>query len=412
MRVLAISPYFPPIANSEAFCGAKFVQGLIDAGIEARVIYHPTTKGGLDTSTSWESLDEISVPVANPPRRGFHSQAWLALRYQTTSWVGWTRAVVSKAKALHHERPFDLIISRSMPWYAHVTGFWVSRSLRLPWIANVNDPWDFTPFVAMKSHLREWKTDLNVRLWWQRVVSCADGITFPCQRLQNHCLSKSRRRAGTFVIPHIGSCSQVVENGGEFLIVHAGKLGLDEVTGRSARPLVAGVAGLFKKRPTARSLARLIFVGSEQPDTMQLAGELGILENLVSVGVVSYEESLRHIARASVCVLVEADFREGIFLPSKLCDYIVARKPILALSPELGTVNDLASEGGIRRVSPRDSTAVTEALVELFDAFLAKQLGVYAPPDALVQRFERRKVTKEFLSSVAHFALASRLARF
>ena len=193
--------------------------------------------------------------------------------------------------------------------------------------------------------------------------------------------------------------------------VHAGKLGLDEVTGRSARPLVAGVAGLLQKRPAARSLARLVFVGSEDPDTIRLAGELGVMQNVTSVGVVGYRESLQHIAQASVCVLVEADLQQGIFLPSKLCDYIAARKPILALSPEVGTVNDLAREGGIRRVKPKDSAEVTEVLVELFDAFLAKRLGMYAPPEALVQRFEGRKVAKDFLSSVADFALASRLAR-
>src|SRR3989442_3061102 len=105
MKVLVISPSFPPLAESEAFCGGKLVQGLIDAGVEASVIHctNVSTPRRFDTSKLWNSLAAVSVDVRNPQRRPLGSRLRLALRYQTTVWAGWTAAVVSKAYELHCE---------------------------------------------------------------------------------------------------------------------------------------------------------------------------------------------------------------------------------------------------------------------------------------------------------------------
>src|SRR5262249_51379562 len=113
---------------------------------------------------------------------------------------------------------------------------------------------------------------------------------------------------------------------------------------------------------------------------------------------VSYEQSLEHIAAAALCVLVEADLPEGVFLPSKLCDYLAARKPVLALSPDRGTVSDLAEHGGVRRVRPDDSRGVRLALVDLFDAFEERRLEQFRPPDALVHRFTAGAIVSHFLA--------------
>ena len=66
-----------------------------------------------------------------------------ALRYQTIASARWVAAAVEAAERLHRVRPFDLVYSRSLPKEAHICGYWTARRLRLPWLANLNDPWDF-----------------------------------------------------------------------------------------------------------------------------------------------------------------------------------------------------------------------------------------------------------------------------
>src|SRR5262249_49777987 len=151
--------------------------------------------------------------------------------------------------------------------------------------------------------------------------------TFPCQRLRDYSLLGSRRRAGVHVVPHIGTAVKPTTGERDFIIVHAGKLRVHEATGRRTNAMLEGLAQFFKARPTARERTRLVFVGPEDQLTTQQATELGIRSSVTSIGQVSYDASLEHIANATICLLIEGDFDIGIFLPSKLCDYIAARKP-------------------------------------------------------------------------------------
>src|SRR5437867_7474477 len=119
MRVLVISPLFPPLAESEAICGGKFVQTLMDAGVDALVIYSSTVwRVPHDSSRRWESLSDVSVDIPNR-RSSVLLRCSLGLRYRTLEWTAWTHAAVSEALRLHRERPFDLVVSRALPWNAH-----------------------------------------------------------------------------------------------------------------------------------------------------------------------------------------------------------------------------------------------------------------------------------------------------
>jgi len=400
MRALIISPFFPPRADAEAFCGGKFVQGLLDENVEPTVIcchQNITPAYRFDTSSCWKPLESVTVDIPNPAQLPLARRCWLGLRYQTTTWTGWTGAVVRTARELHLQRPFDFVVSRSNPWHAHLAGYWVASELRIPWIMNLNDPWDFSAFRSDRVSRSLEKHSLVDKLWRRRLLARANIITFPCERLRDYVLRGTRRRVGVHVIPHIGAASKASVGGSRFAIVHAGAMHRRQGTGRRADTVIDGLADLFKSRPTARSRTRLVFVGAEDAGTMQYAADLGLSEVVACTGQVSYEASLQYIADATVALLIEANFATGIFLPSKLCDYIAAGKPVLALSPAVGTVNDLARDAGIIRVDPDDGRRVSEALRTLFDAFVRGELAAYAAPQSVRQRFEAGGVITRFL---------------
>jgi glycosyltransferase involved in cell wall biosynthesis len=327
----------------------------------------------------------------------------LGLRFQTTTWAVWAQDTVAKAIELHRQSPFDLVVSRCLPRHGHLAGYWVASRLRIPWVANFNDPWDFSPFVWDEAHRKAWTPDLNWKIWWRRVLGRADAITFPCERMRNWLLQDAPRQTNSLIVPHIGVAATTIRTPSDFVVVHAGKLGVNEVTGRFGTAMFDGMAELFRRRPAARSKTRLVLVGPGDPETARQIADRDLSANVVWTGLMNYEDSLSYVADAAVCVLVEGDFTEGIFLPSKLCDYLIARKPILAFSPEIGTVADMARDGGIRRVSPKDSSGAARALEELFDAFTRSQLNSYAPPETLVRRFEGSTVAQDFVTAVARF---------
>jgi glycosyltransferase involved in cell wall biosynthesis len=406
MRCLVVSPAFPPVSDAESICAGKFVQALIDSGVDTQVIFASDSRlpAHFDPSSMWDQVKQVSFDIpggaSNIPR---WKSPWLMLRYQSTSWVRWTRSIVLKARELDAQRPFDLVISRSLPRQGQLAGYWVASTLGVPWIAVVNDPWDLSPF-APESAQRAWKPGLDARIWWRRMLAKADRICFPSERLRDHCLRGWHRENHAMVVPHIGAACQPRMSENTFRIVHSGKLGVNELTARPTAGLLEGVKELLRTRPAARLRARIVLVGPEDPQTMQLTNSLGLAPYVSCTGLVGYEASLEHIARASICVLVEGEFEEGVFLPSKLCDYISARKPVIALSPSIGCVADLAAGGGIKRVGTKDAGAIAATLVEMFDAFEEKRLDSYMPPDALVNRFEPRRVIGEFLGAAAALA--------
>ena len=113
----------------------------------------------------------------------------------------------------------------------------------------------------------------------------------------------------------------------------------------------------------------------------------------------SYEQSLVYISQASVCLLVEAKMDEGIYLPSKLVDYIVSKKPILALSPEVGVVSELSRCGGIMRVDADNRIAIEKAIADLYSDF-RKGILMERAPDRLAKQFEPQEVARQFLDAL------------
>jgi hypothetical protein len=360
-----------------------------------------------DSSEIWKSLAAITVNVPNGPRGARTTGAWLSIRYQTQSWARWIHKVVSQAEAEHRRLPFDLVVSRALPRHAHAAGFWVSTTLQLPWIANMNDPWDLSEFCVDPSDSRAQRANVSWRLWWRRVCARADAVTFACDRLRDYCLRNVPQPRKVEVIPHIGYQVNPRNASSKFFLVHAGRMGGNDITGRNANGFLNALRQFLDEMPHARERTRLALVGPEDSQTMQVVGQLGLGDVVTANGRLSYEQSLQVIAEASACLLLEGPLREGVFLPSKLVDYIAARKPILAVSPRVGTVKDLSEHGGIRCISADQLHEMRDALVTLFSAFVTGRLEAEKPPEVLVQRFSENQVANAFIALAERVVNAS-----
>lgn len=409
IRILCISPSFAPLADSEAFCGTKMVKALIDFGVDVRVICTGNINGSafpLDRSSLWQSTRSVATDVPVPAAKERFRCLRTTLRYQSL-YARWLDDVIQLAKRLHREREFQLVYSRSWPMVAHAAGYWCSRLLGLPWVANTNDPWDVCYFPGVQRTELADRDRFFASLWLQRTFRCGRLLMFPSERLANFHFGLAGRKAAAVIIPHIGYSHKSEDSGNGlaggrplFNLVHTGKLGTSEVSRRSARGLFAGLAGFLATAPDARPVVRLLLAGSGDGETQSLVEEYGLREQVVHVGLVSYEESLGYIAKASVCVLVEAQMEEGMFLPSKLADYIAARKPILALSPRTGVAADMAAAGELQRAEPDDPTAIGAAIAGLYADFQRGSLHSSVPGEAFSKQFDPQVVAGRFVAAV------------
>ena len=401
-RVLCLSPFFAPLANAEAFCGGKVALHLLEAGVDLTVFdvdYSGHAKFSRDGSTLWHPLECITSSI--PPDGGKSKllSALFGLRYLTPEWSRWIATTVATARRLHNDRPFDIVYSRGLPNVAHIAAYWITRAINRPWIANFNDPWDLEGAHLLPQERSKQKRTVALRIsefWLRRVIGTADVLTFPCSRLRDYHLRLARSKGKCVVLPHIGHVtSSPVEQSAIFQLVHAGNLGSGESTRRNTTiSLLRGLRAFLDQRPEARKLCQLVLVGPEDRPTLALAHELG-LDSIVScTGRLSYVESLQRMASASVCLLVEGNMPEGIYLPSKFADYIKSGKPVIALSPPTGTIADLSPNRGVVRVQVDDPRSIELAIARHYDVFSRGAGATLKPSAEFIELYDGTRIAR------------------
>jgi len=403
-RILCIAPLFVPTADSEAFCAAKMVEALLNCGASVTVVsstnMRPTALH--DHSRSWDSVQSVSVDIPPPLERNRLHSIVAAAQFQTPRFARWVGTVLHTATLLHKANNFDLVYSRSLPMIAHVAGFWCAKKLGLPWVANINDPWDLSFFPGVYPKLSRFAA-LAQMFWLRRTLRSADLITYPCVGLHEFHTNLAKLNHHAEIIPHIGSKAQSSNQApnGKFRLVHAGKLGTAEVTRRSAKSLLVGLKAFVEGSADAAEDTTLVLVGPEDKETQSCILKLGLQRNVETVGRVNYEDSLNYIASSAACILIESSTGKGesIVFPSKLADYLVSGKPVLGISPQIGITAELARRGELIRVDPDESDAIQNAISMLYSEFKYGTLSSRRPSNRLITQLEGRCVAERLLGA-------------
>lgn len=420
MRILLLSYHIYPNATAEGLCVAKAARTLADRGHSVEIV----TSTANDLSGTRLVLSDgllAGIPlhrVAPQPERvplvarawhGFtHAgqqrsrrsrRLWDALEATTHIALGcapaeyaWAQAAAAHSLHLldHSAVPFDLLYSRLNHFLSHYAALAVARArLTLPWCAHFSDPWPGSLYPPGYQHrptrsgVMEWRQALIL----DTILRRADSLTFPGDRLLRFLL-KGRRavyRAKAYAVPHLGNFWQAVpayHKGDTLRIVFTGYL----LTQRNPAALFAALVRLRTQIPAVADQVRVEFVGRNSVivDAMRAQYDLGPLVSAAPPTDFATAAALN--STADVLLMVESTMTEGVFMPSKLADYLSARRPILALSPPVGTVADYLSVGGGLRVDPADPDAILAALLDLYRRWQAGTLDALVPPPDLVAR--------------------------
>lgn len=337
----------------------------------------------------------------------------------------WVVDAVSRVDTCCREDRFDLMLTRLNHFLSHYVGLGVRRRRpRLPWVAYFSDPWPFQhyppPYRSTAGRLLRWRLDQRL----DRILHRADALIFPSRHQRDHQLQGRRRRyrGKSVIAPHIGRvwesdlkrptsegqppAAARTEIGdhrpASLRILHAGFL----MAERRTDALLEGLRQLVSRRPDLGAALRVEFVGRYAGNTVP--SPPSDLEGIVRYHRFERPEDIGGwLQRADVLLLVEADMELGIFFPSKLADYLGARRPILALSPRRGVAADLLGNGdgdGARLLAPPDDAeAIMRSLEAAGDAWQRGHLDELLPPAASRRLVEPEQVVGRYLEA---FALA------
>lgn len=295
------------------------------------------------------------------------------LRPVESSWSWWLSAYL-KGRALARQQPFDLIYSTGGAYAAHVAGRALKRSLGVPWLAEVHDP-----FITPGSVPRTAQEKMKARVEALICQEADAAIWFTEQALAS---ARARHpelgERGKMMLPGIDPPFRELPPyapGPKFVVGHFGSLSAT----RSLVPFIEALEALQGRRPDLVAATELHVTGGPldavsavriaQSPVGSCVRHLGRIEADPLTGLSGREQILRRMRGVDVLLLLHGE--EPIcaeYIPSKLYEYLWMQRPILATvhrNPQMAAM--LRGEG---HLVVETGAAAGEAAAEAFAAAL------------------------------------------
>lgn len=358
-RVLLLTYSFPPTAVPEAVLSAKRIGNL---GIEAHAITIAPFKAWMGDDHSLDgyidecfaSIERIEAPFV---RRRLPLGRLGPIARVPDQFRLFNRLIESRAK--QRLIGFDYLVTWSQWHSIHLVGRALHRTAGAPvWAAHLSDPWSNNPYVTHGSLLSKINRELE-----RKVLAGADLLMFPSSETADQVLTHgpSEAAAKSIVLPHGFDDalypSRTEPDRTEIVIRYVGHF----YGPRSPEPLFEALHVLNERSP--RTMTDVVIEITGNVPAAMLGATFGRLpDGQVRIGPpVDYRRSLQLMVDADILMVIDAPNDRSVFLPSKLVDYLGARRPIVGLTPP-GPAADLIERYGGWVSDPRDIEGAARAL--------------------------------------------------
>lgn len=352
VNVLFVSISFPPKSDAECLQTAKYFHYLqhdTELQIEVVTSHVPTLYMNYDVKLE-------------PYAEGYINQ--VAVKLKENRWVNLLRnrlkleeSVFPDAKQSFHQQSEkvierikqkpDLIYSRSYPLSSAIMAYKLKQHYKVPWILHLSDPWADAPLhnwsAAYNAKQREWE------------LKCMEAAQFICltslPTIEFYCKKYPHLREKFLFFPNVYELKQPPEENFPHLeqLLSSKKLNI-VFTGamageRSPSYFLEPLSELLTVKPEVSSKVNIIFAG-EADYRNRAVFEKYKMSLVHYLGKVSFTEAQYLQRQARLLLVIDNPIAKpemAMFFPSKLLDYMVAKKRVLAITTK-GSATDLVMQ--------------------------------------------------------------------
>jgi glycosyltransferase involved in cell wall biosynthesis len=319
--------------------------------------------------------------------------------------AGWVGPVVRHATRLLRRERFDALLTVAPPHSACLAGWLLHRRFpRLPWIAQMHDPWAGNPYHPPGDRLQDRLTHYLER----KVLRSADAIClatdeaaaalverYPAIRDRIHVLCNGYDPAD---FPNVADRPQ----SGPLRFVYAGSM----YGCRDPFPFVRGLAAAMNGY---HDDVRVEILGDFEPRKEALVRqelrELGLSNVVTILPPIPYAEALARLSAADVLLLFAQGQPDQI--PAKLYEYLALDRFVLAFTD--GASARLVREADAGRVvGPNDDSAA--AVTDVLDMHRKGHLRKWCGNSSRLEKFQARHLAGELASLLDDCAVGRRRA--
>jgi len=372
-KVLVITYYWPPCGGAGVQRCLKFVKYLSQFGIQPTVITVDENKASypvIDETLLNEVPDNIKIyrtstsepfgfykllnrkkdiphsAFANESKPSFLQKVSRFIRgnlFIPDARVGWNKYAYKQAKSLLQNESFDAIFISTPPHSTQLLGLRLKKEFKLPWIADIRDPWTDIFFYKSMYHLGFIKK-LDAK-YERTVLEQADSVLVVSESIKRIFASKSNDVNADKI--------QVIPNGFDeedfnvlsspsedsLIITYTGTLSDDY----NISSFIKALAEIIIDNPTVSIKIR--FVGRVSERVLDEFKSNNLSNHIEVIKYVPHNESINYLMQSTALLLVIPDIinNEGI-LTGKLFEYLASRKPIIGIGPEQGDAANIINE--------------------------------------------------------------------
>ncbi len=257
---------------------------------------------------------------------------------------GWNRYAYRKAVELIREHGIDTVVTTSPPHSTQLIGLKLKQKLGIRWIADLRDPWtDIYYYSELYHSFFARHVDRRLEL---KVLQQADRIITVSQDVKRIFAEKlSASEAGKFAVIPNGYDEEdfqqeIQPDTDRFVITYTGTI--------SAMYDIDGFLAALSALPASQlATIKLRFVGKIPPSIVEKIRQAVPDLELELVGYVDHHRSVGYLLQSSMQLLVipKVDNNKGI-ITGKFFEYLASGKPVLAIGPKGGNLDDLMQETG------------------------------------------------------------------
>ncbi|KZS42638.1 glycosyl transferase family 1 [Aquimarina aggregata] len=251
----------------------------------------------------------------------------------------WVKPSVSYLKNIILEHDITTVITTGPPHSVHLIGLALQKQIKVKWVADFRDPWTT---IGYHDKLKLTNRSIKRHKFLEKeVLKQADKIV-----VTSYTTAKEFREITSKPIDvitngfDIETTSEVILDS-DFTISHIGSL----LSGRNPKNLWKALYELTQENSSFAELFKLQLVGAVSDEVLLTIKEAGLSDFVTLKGYVSHKDAILIQRSSQVLLLIEINSAETqCIIPGKLFEYMVSKRPIVALGPKNADIQKLISE--------------------------------------------------------------------
>jgi glycosyltransferase involved in cell wall biosynthesis len=407
-EALVVAYYFPPMGLSGVQRTVKFVKYMPENGLRPVVLTTTPSAYYAFDNTMLEEIESSGAKIYRTPPdisrfAGGHKgktikypsplmqklkKAILQTIFQPDSRRLWRKPAVELGEYIFRNHDIKVIYATAPPFTDFLVAYQLSRLYNVPFVLDYRDLWVDNAFYFYATPFHKL---YSVRLE-SEILTHAEKAIVTTRHMKEMLLRRYKflSHDDVAIIPHgydesdFENTEDIKPDADKFTITHSG-LFPDDLT---PKYFLRGLADFLKRHPDAKRSLEARFVGLMRRGHLKLIKKYKLANNVVTTGYVSHPEVIRHLKQSDALWMM---ITNNIATPSRMYEYLGARKPFICCAPEGSIRRDAADSKVALTTDPKDVAAISRAIETFYKMW--KNDNLPRPADDYVKKFDRRRLT-------------------